>query len=147
MTAPQVVTGDRVLDQMIVLAGCSMQDRILVAGSKSMELMFELHRRGYALAASAGNCGRADAQYDVALIDWRRRPSRDLEATLDWLAKFIKPTGVVVVWVDAQKPAANQSLRESLEKRGYRIEQGAVYENGCAFVARPCQTTPLKKAA
>jgi hypothetical protein len=31
---------------MIALAGCSAQHRIVIAGSKSMELMLQLHRRG-----------------------------------------------------------------------------------------------------
>jgi hypothetical protein len=58
MSSPQVTTGDRIIDPMIALAGCSTRQRIVVAGSKSMELMLELHRRGYLLAAAAGNCGR-----------------------------------------------------------------------------------------
>ena len=73
---------------MIALAGCSTRHRIIVAGSKSMELMLELHRRGYLHAAATGNCGRPAGQYDVALVDWRRRTLGTLEATLDWLANF-----------------------------------------------------------
>src|SRR6516225_8830166 len=147
MATFRVASGDRIIDSMIALAGCSTQHRILVAGSKSVEMMIELHRRGYVGAASTGNCGRPAGQYDVALIDWRRRTLHDLETTLDWLGKFLPRAGVLVVWVDAQKPAANQSLRASLEKRGYVIEQSAVHDCGCAFAARLQQTTPLKKAA
>src|SRR5450755_2624160 len=77
--------GDRIIDPMIKLAGCSTHQRIVVAGSKSMELMLELHRRGYLLAAAAGNCGRPTGQYDVALVDWRRRTLHALEPTIDWL--------------------------------------------------------------
>jgi hypothetical protein len=54
MSSPQVAAGDRIVDPMITLAGCSTRQRILLAGSKSMELMLELHRRGYLLAAAAG---------------------------------------------------------------------------------------------
>ena len=147
MAISEVVNGDRILEPMIALAGCTTQHRILVAGSKSMELMIELQRRGYLRAAATGNCGRPAGQYDVALIDWRRRTLRDLETTLDWLGRFLKATGVLVVWVDAQKQAANQSLRASLERRGYMTEQGTVHDCGCAIVARLRQTTPLKKAA
>jgi hypothetical protein len=132
---------------MIALATCSTQHRILVAGSKSIEMMIELHRRGYVGAASTGNCGRPAYQYDVALIDWRRRGLPDLETTLDWLGRFLRPAGVMVVWVDAQKPVANQSLRASLEKRSYVIEQATVHDCGCALSARARQSTPLKKAA
>ena len=142
-----VAKGDKIINPMIVLARCSMQDQIVVAGSKSTELMLELHRRGYAGAASTGNCGRAAGQYDVALVDWRRRTLHALEPTLDWLVNFLSPDGVLVVWVDAQKPAADQSLRSSLERRGFLIEQGTVHECGCALSARRHQTYPLQKAA
>jgi hypothetical protein len=132
---------------MIALARCSTHHRILVAGSKSVELMLDLHRRGYLCAASSGNCGRAAGQYDVALVDWRWRTLNALEATLDRLVNFLGPTGLVVVWVDAQKPAANQNLQGSLEKRGFVIEQGTVHDWGCAISARRSQTSPVRKAA
>jgi hypothetical protein len=147
MASLQVATGDRIIDPMIALAGCSTKHRIVVAGSKSMELMLELHRRGFLRAAATGNCGRPAGQYDTALVDWRRRTLHALETTLDWLVNFLSPSGVLVVWVDAQKPAANQSLRASLEKRGFVIEQGAVHECGCALSARRLQTYPIQKAA
>jgi hypothetical protein len=147
MVSLQVATGGRIIDQMIALAGCSTQHRIVVAGSKSTELMLELRRRGYLRAAATGNCGRPAGQYDVALVDWRRRTLNALETTLDWLVNFLSPSGVLVVWVDARKPAANQSLRASLEERGFLIEEGAVYECGCALSARRSQTYPMQKAA
>jgi hypothetical protein len=147
MASLQVATGDRIIDPMIALAGCSTQHRIVVAGSKSLELMLELHRRGFLRAAATGNCGRPAGQYDVALVDWRRRTLNALEPTLNWLVNFLSRSGVLVVWVDAQKPAANQSLREAIEKRGFIVEQGTVHECGCALAARRQQTYPLQKAA
>lgn len=143
----EVATGDRIIDPMIALAGCSTQHRILIAGSKSMEMVMDLHRRGYLRAAATGNCGRPAGQYDVALVDWRRRPLRTLEATLDWLANFLSPTGTLVVWDDAQKPAVNQSLRALLEARGFAVVQSIVHECGSALSARRQQTRPLQKAA
>jgi hypothetical protein len=44
------------------------------------------------LAAAAGNCGRPTGQYDVALVDWRRRPLHALEPTMDWLASESRQT-------------------------------------------------------
>ena len=147
MVSAKVATGDRIIDPMIALAGCSTQHRILVAGSKSMEMTMELHRRGYLRAAATGNCGRPAGQYDVALVDWRRRPLRTLEATLDWIANFLSSTGTLVVWDDAQKPTVNQSLRALLEVRGFTVVQSTVHECGCALAARRQQTYPLQKAA
>ena len=147
MSSPQIATGDRIIDPMIALAGCTTRQRILVAGSKGMELTMELHRRGYLLAAAAGNCGRPSAQYDVALVDWRRRTLHALEPTMDWLTNFLSPRAVVVVWVDAQKPAANESLRALVAKRGFVIVRGTVHECGCALLAQRSQGYPVQKAA
>jgi hypothetical protein len=147
MISLKVTGGDRIIDPMIALAGCSTRHRILAAGSKSMETMLELQHRGYLRAAAAGNCGRPAGQYDVALVDWRRRPLRTLETALDWIVDFLSPTGVLVVWVDAQKPAANQSLRALVETRGFVVMQGTVHECGSALSARRQQTHPLQKAA
>jgi hypothetical protein len=137
----------RVIEPMIALAGCSTQHRILVIGLKSMDLVLDLHRRGYLRAASSGNCGRAAKQYDVALVDWRWRTLSALEATLDWLVNFLDPKGLLVVCVDPQKPAVNQSLRDTLKKRGFVIEQGIVHDSGCAVSARRSETGPTRKAA
>ena len=147
MSSLQVVTGDRIIDPMIALAGCSTGQRIVVAGSKSMELMLELHRRGYSLAAAAGNCGRPTGQYDVALVDWRRRTLHALEPTMDWLMNFLNPNAVLVVWVDAQKPTASESLRAAVAKRGFVIVRNTVHECGCALLARRSQAYPVRQAA
>jgi hypothetical protein len=141
------VAGDRIIDPMLALAGCSKQHRIVVAGSKGVELMLELQRRGYIRTAATANCGHPAGQYDVALVDWRRRTFKTLEVALDWLVDFLSPAGVLVVWVDPQKAAANEALRASLEKRGFVIEAGTVHDCGCAVSARRRETNPLRKAA
>jgi hypothetical protein len=139
--------GDRIVEPMIALAGCSKQHRIVVAGSKAVELMLELHRRGYARTAATANCGHPAGQYDVALVDWRRRTFKSLEIALDWLADFLSPSAVLVVWVDPQKATANDALRLSLERRGFVIEGGTVHDCGCAVSARQRELNPVRKAA
>jgi hypothetical protein len=140
-------TGDRILEPMIALANCSKQHRIVVAGSNGVELMLELQRRGYARAAATANCGHPAGQYDVALVDWRRRTFKTLEVALDWLVEFLSPAGILVVWVDPQKATANEALRLSLERRGFVIEAGTVHECGCAVSARRREMNPIRKAA
>ena len=139
--------GDRIIEPMIALAGCSKQHRIVVAGAKGVELMLELQRRGYVRAAATANCGHPAGQYDVAVVDWRRRAYKTLEAALDWLVGFLSPAGMLVVWVDPQKAAANETLRLSLERRGFVIEGGTVHECGCAVSARRREMNPVRKAA
>jgi hypothetical protein len=132
---------------MIALACCSKQHRIVVAGSRGVELMLELQRRGYVRTAATANCGQPAGQYDVALVDWRRRTSKSLEVALDWLVDFLGSSGVLVVWVDPQKATANEALRQSLERRGFVIEAGTVHDCGCAVSARRREMNPIRKAA
>lgn len=132
---------------MLALGRCSTEHRIIVAGSQSVELMFELHRCGYNRTASTANCGLPVGQYDVALVDWRRRTFRLLEATLDWLVDFLSPKGILVVWVDPQKPAAKQELHDALQRRGFIIEDGTVHEYGYAVSARRQDVNEMRKAA
>jgi hypothetical protein len=109
--------------------------------------MLDLHRRGYTRAAATANCGQPAGQYDVALVDWRRRAFKTLEVALDWLVKVVSPAGVLVVWVDPQKASANETLRLSLEGCGFVVEDGTVHECGCAVLARRRQVKPIRKAA
>ena len=139
--------GDRVIEPMIALARCSNQDHIIIAGSKAIELMLDMHRRGYIHAASTANCGRPAGQYDVALVDWRRRTFRALQPTLDWLPNFLHPRGMILIWVDPQKPAAIQNIHHALEQRGFKVEGDTIHECGCAVAARRREATPLRKAA
>jgi hypothetical protein len=138
---------DHVVEPMIALARCTPLHRIVVAGGKSIELVFELQRRGFARAAATANCGRPSRQYDVALIDWRRRTLGSLAATLDWLADFLAPAGVLVVWVDPQKPMATEELRSVLARRGFLVEAGTLRPDGYAVSARRSATRPLSRAA
>ena len=140
-------SGDRVVEPMIALARCTPSHRIIVAGAKSIELVFELERRGFARAASTANCGRPAHQYDVALVDWRRRTFRELERALDWLRDFLAPAGVLVVWVDPQKPVAIEALRAALVKRGFLVESGTAHADGYAVSARRSESHPLSKSA
>jgi hypothetical protein len=142
-----IPAGDRIIEPMIALACCSKQHRIVVAGSKGVELTLELHRRGYVRAAATANCGHPAGQYEVALVDWRRRTFKTLEIALDWLVEFLSPAGVLVVWFDPQKPTATQTLRLSLERRGFVIEGGTVNECGCAVSARRREMNPVREAA
>src|SRR6202048_4645700 len=120
--------GDRIIEPMVALASCSKQHRIVVAGAKGVELMLELQCRGYTRAAATANCGHPAGQYDVALVDWRRRTFKTLEVALDWLVDFLRPAGVVVVWVDPHKGTAHETLRLTLERRGFVIEGGTVHD-------------------
>jgi hypothetical protein len=141
------ITGDRIIAPMIDLSACARTDRILIAGSKALEFVLEMQRRGFDRTAASANCGRAANQYDVALVDWRRRTIHSLDPTLKWLLGYLRPAGRLVVWVDAQKEIANENLRAALERRGFAVESGTVHDCGQGISARLLVTPPLKKAA
>ena len=141
------MTGDRIIDPMIDLSACAKTDRILIAGSKALEFVLEMQRRGFDRTAASANCGRASNQYDVAMVDWRRRTNHSLDPTLKWLLGYLRPAGRLVVWVDAQKEVANENLRAMLERRGFAVQSGTVHDCGRGISARLLATPPLKKAA
>jgi hypothetical protein len=142
-----VAVGNRIIDPMIDLSGCAKTDRILVAGSNALEFMLEMQRRGFDRTAATANCGHAAGQYDAAMVDGRRRTLHALELTLKWLMGYLRPAGKLVIWVDAQKEAANQNLRDLLERRGFVVESGTIHDCGRGISARLLETRPLKKAA
>ena len=132
---------------MIAITGCTARQRIIVIGAKSMELMMALQRRGYLQAAAAGNCGVPAGQYEVALVDWRRRTLNALDTTMDWLDNFLSPRAVLAIWVDAQKPAAKDNLRAAVSRHGFVVLQGAEHPCGSMLLARRSQAYPLQQAA
>jgi hypothetical protein len=109
--------------------------------------VLEMQRRGFDRTAASANCGRAAKQYDVALVDWRRRTIHSLDPALRWLLGYLRPAGRLVVWVDAQKEIAHENLRALLERRGLAVESGTVHDCGRGISARLLATPPLKKAA
>jgi len=148
MTHSHLIPADAgIIQPMIELARCSKLQRIIVAGSKGVELRSELHRRGFVRVATTASCGLPAGQYDVALVDWRQRSVKALESTLDWLMDFLSPTGVLVVWVDPQEPASNRQLRFAIEKHGLVVEAGTVCEHGSAVAAQRRDAKPIAKVA
>jgi hypothetical protein len=140
-------SSERIIEPMIGLARCSKRHRIIVAGSRRSELMFELYRRGYSRVATTTTCGLPDGQFDVTLVDWRQHSISALETTLDWLVHFLGPSGVLVAWVDPQERAGNRKLRTMLEAHGFVVEAGTVRDYGSAVAARRCEARPISKAA
>jgi hypothetical protein len=139
--------GEEIIEPMMGLARCSKHYRIIVAGSKSPELMFDLHRLGYIRVATTAYCGLPGGQYDVALVDWRQHSIKALGTTLDWLVHFLGPTGVLVIWVDSQERAGNRKLCSVLEEHGFVVEARTVRDHGSAIAGRRCEPRPISKVA
>jgi len=139
--------GDGIVEPMLALARCSKQQRIIVAGSNSAHLMFELHRHGYMRVVTTKHSGLPRGQSDVALIDSRGHSIKALETTLDWLVHFLTPGGVLVIWIDSQDRAGNRKLRSVLENHELLVEAGTIRENGSAISARRREVSPISKVA
>jgi hypothetical protein len=140
-------SGAQIIEPMIQLARCSRSHRIIVAGSKGRELIFELHRRGYARVATTATCGVPRGQCDVALIDWRLQSILVLERTLGWLVHFLAPAAVMVVWVDSSERSGNRRLGSMLERLGFTIEAGTRCGQGFAVSARRRDAARVNVAA
>src|SRR5580704_992837 len=140
-------SGEQIIETMIELARCSKLHRIIVAGSKSPDQMFQLHRRGYNRIATTATCGLPRGQFDVALVDCGLHSIKALEATLDWLVHFLKWSGVLVIRLDSEDLAGNRKLKSMLDSLGFRIEVGTRCERGVAISARRHDTDEQAIAA
>jgi hypothetical protein len=125
---------DRIIDTMTELARCSVEHRIILAGSKEPDRIFELRSRGYPHIATTATCKLSRGRYDVAFVEWRRHSIKALETTLDWLVHFLSQRGVLVIWIDTASEA--RKLRSMTEQLGFHIEAGTRCENGFAVSAR-----------
>jgi hypothetical protein len=127
--------GERVLDGMVELAGCSRLDRVIVAGATASDLMLGLHCRGYARVAAVASCGLPHGQYGVALVNWEGRSIKALATTLDWLVQYLGRAAVLVIRLDPLERTANRKLMSILDNLGFHIEVGALCEQGLAVSA------------
>ena len=124
---------DGIIEMMIELAGCSGLHRIILSGPKAAERMFELHRR----VATTTACGLPRGQYDVALVDWPRCSSAGaLKTTLGWLAHFLAPTCVLVIWIDSHEAEEHRKLGSIIRSLGFRVEAGTRFNDGIIVSAR-----------
>jgi hypothetical protein len=137
----------RIVDTMIELARCAKAHRIIVAGSKSRDLMVELHRRGYTRVATTATCGLAQGPCPVALLDWRAGAIGTLEKTLGWLAGVLAPAAVMVIWIDSADPTGSRKLASMVERVGFCIEVGTRCEDGFAIAARRQDAPEMSVAA
>jgi hypothetical protein len=135
----------RVVDTMIELARCAKAYRIIVAGSKSRDLMAELHRRGYTRVTTTATCGFLQGPCPVALLDWRAESIATLEETLRWLAGVLAPAAVMVIWVDSADPMGSRKLASMLEGASTARSSRPVHSEG-GRLDLPC-LRPLGRGA
>ena len=129
---------DRILDTMIELSRCSVEQRIILAGSGGSRLLPGWRSRGYCHVVTTATCRLPRGQYTMACVEWRHRSIKALEATLDWLVHFLSATGVLVIWIDPAISTApgRRELQSAIERFGFRVETGTRCENGFAISAR-----------
>jgi hypothetical protein len=139
-----IPSDERIVKGLVKLARAAKSHRIIVAGSNCSELLLELHQLGYLCVATTKTCRIPCIQYDVALLAWREHSIKALATTLDWLAHFLSPEGVLVVWLKPHERMPSRKLRAALQAMGFRIEAGARCESGVAISAR--RSTPAPNA-
>ena len=129
---------DQTIASFIELAGCSVDQRILLAGAGTPDRIPDWRRRGYRRAATMATSGLPRGQYDVAFVEWRQHSIKALETLLDWLVEFLSPQGVLVICIDeaGDTAPARRKLRSVIERLGFRTGTGRHVESGFAMSAR-----------
>lgn len=130
------IQDDRIVADMVKLARCFKHHRIIVAGTRAAQQMFDLHRLGYHRVATTTSCGQPHEQYDVAFVDWRERPLTSLPSTLDWVDSFLSPAGVLILTGDRCHAGEYGDVRSMLKKLGFYVEAGTLSGRGLALAAR-----------
>lgn len=134
---PRVST-DPIVDTMIALSRCPLDQRVLFAGATDPGRIKRWRDRGYRRVATTATCSLPDGGYGVAAVEWRHGSIRALAATLDWLVHFLSATGVVVIWTDAATATASgrRELATALERYGLTIETWTRCGGGFVVSAR-----------
>jgi hypothetical protein len=134
-------------ETMIDLACCSKLDRTILAGSRSPQRMYDLHRSGFVRVATTVCCGLPRGQYDVALVEWQLPSLKALAATLDWLVHFLGAGGVLVIALDTRECPGHGKVRSMLARLGFRVEAGTRSDHGIAISARRLDVAERAMAA
>jgi hypothetical protein len=129
---------DQAFDSLIELAGCSIEHRILLAGTTVRNRIPDWRSRGYHRVATMATSRLPRGQYDAAFVEWRQHSIKALETMLDWLVGFLSPRGVLVISIDraSDTATARRKLRSTIERLGFRAETGRRCESGFAISAR-----------
>jgi hypothetical protein len=128
---------DRILDTMIELSRCTVEQRIILAGAGGSRRIPGWRSRGYCHVATTATCRLRRGQYNMACVEWRHRSIKALEATLDWLVHFLSASGVLVIWIDAAiSTARRRELWSAIERFGFHVETETRCGSGFACSAR-----------
>jgi hypothetical protein len=142
-----VPSDEQIVKALVELARAAKSHRIIVAGSNYSEVFLELHQLGYVRVATTKTCRIPCTLYDVAVLAWREQSIKALATTLDWLVHFLRPGGVVVVWLEPHERMPSRQLRARLQRLGLRIESGTRCECGVSILARRLESTPTAESA
>ncbi len=137
---------ERVVATMVGLARAVPSHRIIVAGDGGADVLLTLLRRGYLRAATVATSRFPCGQYEVALAHWPDQTAT-LEAMLARLVLYLKPRGVMVMWIGPQEPMPHRKLGPVLRRLGFRIEAGTRCERGVAIAARRLEQTAVANVA
>jgi hypothetical protein len=74
---------DQAIDSLIELAGCSIEHRILLAGTTVRNRIPDWRSRGYHRVATMATSRLPRGQYDAAFVEWRQHSIKALETMLD----------------------------------------------------------------
>jgi hypothetical protein len=137
---------EQVVNTMIDLTRLSYLDRVIVAGSDSLELCLALRRRGFIRAATTATCRIPKGQHAVGLITGPDSP-RGIEAALAQISQFLSATAAIAVLISSRESGFCLKIREKLEQMGFRIEAGVRCQQGLVLSAYRRGFAQMKNAA
>ena len=141
-----IVSDERILDAMLLLARAAKPHRIMVAGPSAFDIYLGLLQRGFSRAATPVTCRIACGQHDVALIAGHQT-IQALETLLDRIVPFLNTRAALAIWLGPHELERGRRFQAELERLVFRIEARAQCETGFILSARRQQLDHLAKAA
>jgi hypothetical protein len=143
----------QVLDTMIGLTRLSLLQRVIVAGSRGMDLHLGLRRRGFLRVARISTSWIPRRQHAIALLADRNATA--IEEVLDEISPYLAANATVAILIDSDSGAGpgssnlrnsglgnsshgiGQGVRTKLQQMGFQIEAGVRCHQG--FVLSACR--------
>jgi hypothetical protein len=133
-----------ILDTMIGLTRLTPMQRVIVAGSESMELYLELRRRGFFRATTPELCRRPRVQHAIGFIAGHGALA-GIEPSLDQISAFLAVNAGLALLVGSGQNGLQ--IRRKLEALGFRIEAGVRCSQGLVLSASRHGYQQLARAA
>ena len=125
---------EQAIDAMIALTRLSNLDRVIVAGTRSMQLSVSLRQRGFARISTPATCSGPRGQHSIALIT-AEMSEATTEVVLAEVSQLLAANATIAILISSREGEFCLKIRKKLEQIGFGIEAGVRCKEGLVLSA------------